>query len=123
MMTLAVLLVVASLLVGCATATYEQQLRCARVGGTPNMFTSDLCVQSGPQLDPLFRSLQDSADYATGGANRGANGNSCYGCQGGHAPPSPVFTPPSLMPRPPITCQTIPLHPGHPEYGTTTQCF
>lgn len=61
----------AVLLGGCATATYEQQARCAQVGGTPNMFNADLCV---PQTAPISSSptgysppTQPSPfDYATG---------------------------------------------------------
>ena len=67
------LLAVAATIVlgGCATATYEQQARCAQVGGTPNVFNADLCVQhpvpssslpagySAPPQPGLF-------DYVTG---------------------------------------------------------
>lgn len=115
MKILAVLMVAAVMLSGCAMATYEQQARCAKVGGVPNMFNGDLCVQATPSYGPgLGTVIQNSTDYATGGANRGANGGFCYGCQGGYAPPPP---------RPPVTCQTMPITPGHPERGTTTQCF
>jgi hypothetical protein len=100
------------LLAGCAPATYEQQLRCAKVGSVPNMFNGDLCVQATPSYGPGHgTAIQNSTDYATGGANRGANCGFCYGCQGGYAPPSP---------RPPVTCQTMPITPGRPERSTMT---
>jgi len=51
--------------------------------------------------------LAQTADYATGGVNRGANGGFCYGCQGGYAPP-PVAPPPNLLaPTGEVHCQRI----------------
>ena len=97
---LALILITFAALGGCATATYEQQVRCAKVGGVPNMFDGDLCVQAAPSSGPgLGTAIQDSTDYATGGANRGANGGFCYGCQGGYAPP-PAVAPGLMSPGP-----------------------
>lgn len=110
-------LLLASLLAGCATATYEQQVRCAKVGGVPNMFDADLCVQATPSYGPgLGTVIQDSTDYATGGANRGANGSFCYGCQGGYAPPQPV-APPLLFPSGPNLDNSGRYVPNRPQRG------
>ncbi len=51
------------------------------------------------QSNPIGNWLKNSTDYATGGANRGADGGFCYGCQGGYAPPLPTVPPAVICSR------------------------
>ena len=54
------------------------------------------CAKSAPNGGSW---IQDSTDYAPGGANGGATGGFWYGCQGGYAPPAspaPLLQTPNL---------------------------